>query len=234
LLNMTNSALALDFATATSFKAPELRAARERFLDDASVLPGVRGPIAESWQRSAAHGLDPGLTAVPVELTEHDASRRLHEHPLGRLTPLVRESLGTVSDPSDHLIALADADGVLLSVDGNPRIREAAAARMHMVPGARFDEASAGTNAIGTSLATGRPVQVFAAEHFCEHSQWWTCAAAPVRDWVSGELLGAVNISGPMETVHPHSLALVAATAALLEMSSRLMGSTAPRTAPTG
>jgi GAF domain-containing protein len=230
---MTNPWLALDVGTSSNLRARDLRSARERFLADASVEPGVRAPIAESWQRSAAVGLDPALTAVPIELSEDEARERLREHPLGPFAPLLRESLGAVSGGSEYLIALADADGLVLAVEGDERMRREAASRMGFVPGARFEETVAGTNAMGTALATGRAVQVFAAEHFCEHSQWWTCAAAPIRDWATGRVLGAVNVTGPMESVHPHSLALVAATAALFETSSRLVGSGVEGPVPT-
>ena len=39
-----------------------------------------------------------------------------------------------------------------------------------------------GTNGIGTALATRRPAQVHAAEHFCEGIKRWTCAGAPVYE----------------------------------------------------
>ena len=132
---------------------------------------------------------------------------------------MLRQSLGPVAAASDHLIALSDASGLLLAVDGDRRVRREAAHRLGMVAGARFGEQAAGTNAIGVALATGQAVQVFAAEHYCEHSQWWTCAAAPVHDPAGGRLLGAINLTAPMETVHPHTLGLVAATAALVELS---------------
>jgi hypothetical protein len=221
---MTNPWLAVDVTTNSALRARELRLARDRFLGGEPAPPGVRAPIVDSWRRSATHGLDPSLGAAPIEMTEREATALLRDHPLGRFAPLLQQSLGAVSGASDHLIAVSDADGLLLAVDGSWRTRQEAASRVGMVPGARFSETAAGTNAIGTALAAGRPVQVFAAEHFCEHSQWWTCAAAPVHDRASGRLLGAVNLTAPMETVHPHTLALVAATAALIEMSWRLAG----------
>jgi hypothetical protein len=216
---MVNPWLALDVVTNSTQRARELRVARDRFLEDGGAPAGVREPILDSWRRSAGHGMDPGLRAAPVDVSERVASSLLHDHPLGHVAPLVRESLGPVSVASDHLIALSDATGLLLAIDGDRRTRREAATRLGMVAGARFSEHAAGTNAIGVALATGEAVQVFAAEHFCEHSQWWTCAAAPIRDRASGTLLGAINLTAPMETVHPHTLALVAATAALIELS---------------
>ncbi len=216
---MLNPWLALDTSTDSTQRALELTSARERFLDGDAAPAGVRDPILDSWRRSAAEGLDPELRAAPVDVTERAARALLADHPLGPIAPLLRASLGPVAAASDHLITLTDADGLVLAVDGDRRARAAAARGLGMVPGARFGETAAGTNGIGVALAAGQAVQVFGAEHFCAHSQWWTCAAAPVRDRATGAVLGAINLTAPMATVHPHTLGLVAATAALAELS---------------
>ena len=84
---------------------------------------------------------------------------------------------------------------------------------MNFVEGALWSEAGAGTNAVGTALAAEHAVQVFAAEHFTEPVQRWTCAAAPVRDPDTGALLGVIDLTGDFTSVHPHSLSVVVATA---------------------
>ncbi len=89
------------------------------------------------------------------------------------------------------------------------------------MPGARWSEAAAGTNAIGTALAADHALQVFAAEHYSERVQWWTCSAAPIHDPASGEVIGIVDLTARMETVHPHTLALVNAVALTLDTHLR-------------
>ena len=212
-----NPWIALDVSANPVTRARELRLAREAFLQDRAPATAVRRPILESWQRSAAVGLDAMQRTAPIELAEDDAIESLAEHALGPLAGIIRRSLAELSTESEHVMAITDAEGLLLLVDGDPRARAEAAERMHFVPGARFSERAAGTNAIGTALAAEHAVQVFAAEHFCDHSQWWTCVAAPIRDPASGELLGTVNLTSRMETVHPHSLALVSASALAAE-----------------
>ena len=76
-----------------------------------------------------------------------------------------------------------------------------------------------GSNAIGTALAEGAPVQMFAAEHFVRTHHVWTCTACPVHDPRTGEMLGAVDVSGPAETVHPTTVALVGTAVKLAEAS---------------
>jgi hypothetical protein len=212
-----NPWIALDVSANPATRARELRLARDAFLQDAGSSMPIRAPILESWRRSAAAGLDAMRSTAPIELAEDDAVESLAEHPLGPLVPIVRRALAELSTESEHVMAITDADGLLLLVDGDPRARAEAAERMHFVAGARFSERAAGTNAIGTALAAEHAVQVFASEHFCDHSQWWTCVAAPIRDPASGELLGTVNLTSRMETVHPHSLALVSASALAAE-----------------
>ena len=70
---------------------------------------------------------------------------------------------------------------------------------------------------MGTALAVDHSLQVFSAEHFATPVHGWTCSAAPLHDPVSGKLLGVLDLSGPLQTAHPHSLALVTAAARMVE-----------------
>jgi hypothetical protein len=54
-------------------------------------------------------------------------------------------------------------------------------------------------------------------EHPVRTHHPWTCAAAPIHDPGTGELIGAVDVAGPARTFHPTTLKLVAATARLAE-----------------
>jgi len=92
---------------------------------------------------------------------------------------------------------------------------------MNFAEGATWNEASTGTNAIGTAIAAEHAVQVFAAEHFNEAAQAWTCAGAPIHDPDSEELLGVINISNQMATAHPHNFACAVATAQAVEAHLR-------------
>jgi hypothetical protein len=64
-------------------------------------------------------------------------------------------------------------------------------------------------------------VQVFATEHFNEVVQAWTCAAAPVTDPDTGHVIGVIDLTGEMSTVHPHSMAVATATAQAVEAQLR-------------
>jgi transcriptional regulator of acetoin/glycerol metabolism len=72
----------------------------------------------------------------------------------------------------------------------------------HIVPGAAWHEYSSGTNAVGTALALGRPLHIHSEEHFCEVAKPWSCTAAVIRDPLDRHIVGAVDITGPPDTVN--------------------------------
>ena len=226
---MSNQWLAIDVATAPAQRAREIRRAWERFVGGAWEQPAsprgavpLRDPIQASWRRSAAAGVDPsGVRIAPVVADADEAIARWEIHPLAETAPLIRACLAASADESGHLIVVSDANGILLWVEGDPRVRMRAADSMNFAEGTLWSEGGAGTNAIGTALAAEHAVQVFASEHFNEIVQSWTCAAAPVHDPDTGQVIGVIDLTGEMATVHPHSMAVATATAQAVEAHLR-------------
>ncbi len=188
--------------------------AHERFLAGDPRPERMRSVVADSWVRSAAW-IDADSTA-PIDLADDDLDAYRSAHPLSRVLPIFRDLLGGLADDGDHILAVCDAHGRMLWVEGHAATLRGAAS-MNFVPGARWDEAHAGTNAPGTALAVDHAVQIFATEHFSRTAQRWTCAAAPIHDPGTGRLLGAIDVTGGDHLANPHSLALVRATALAAE-----------------
>ncbi|MFD5075165.1 GAF domain-containing protein [Streptomyces sp. NPDC058371] len=218
---MTDPWVALEPGADPVERGRALRRAHETFTEAGTVPRPVRSVVADSWRRSARAGVGPDGTAS-VELTDGDLGAYRAEHPLARVMPLFRELMGTFAADGEHLLAVCDAQGRLLWVEGHPSTRREAG-RMNFVPGARWAETAVGTNAPGTAVAVDRPVQVFAAEHFIRRVQPWTCAAAPVHDPRTGRVVGAVDITGGDGLAHPHSLAFVQAVARAAESQLALL-----------
>jgi PAS domain S-box-containing protein len=176
----------------------------------------MRTAIFDSWKRSLDTGLDPIDLLAPLEADRTEMAERWAEHPLGSLAHVLLDQLKDIAGESQSLIVVSDASGLLLHIEGHDSLR-ARAAEMNFVEGARYDEAAAGTNGIGTVLAADHALQVFASEHFNERHHGWTCSGAPVHDPLSGRAVGVVDLSSPWEAVNPLSLELATTAARALE-----------------
>ncbi|MEU6018065.1 GAF domain-containing protein [Streptomyces sp. NPDC047515] len=212
---MTDPWVALTADTDPGVRLGQLRHAHEVFTTAGRLERPVRPVVGESWRRSARARVSPDGAAL-VELGADDLGPYRDGHPLAPAMPLIRELMSAYAMDGEHLLAVCDAHGRLLWVEGHASTRQAAD-RMNFVEGACWAESVAGTNAPGTAIAVDRPVQVFAAEHFLRPVQQWTCAAAPLHDPHTGRVLGAVDITGGNRLAHPHSLAFVQAVARAAE-----------------
>ncbi len=179
-----------------------------------ALLAGDRPPadprclVARSWTRVRAQGVNPDLGDPPGPVGLDEVERRRTGSPLALVLPELRAALTSVAEDARHVMVVTDADGVLLWREGSTAVRRRADS-LGFTEGANWSEATVGTNAIGTALAEDGPVQIFSAEHFVRSHHVWTCTAAPVHDPRSGEMLGVVDVSGPAETIHPTTVALV-------------------------
>jgi hypothetical protein len=178
--------------------------------------PGtVRRAIHASWLRSRLAGVDAAVPAAEQVYAEDVLPDVRDRHPLRPLQPMLEGLLRRLTDEDEHLVAIADAAGHILWSDGTPRLRRAADTLG--VDGFCWSERTMGTNAIGTTLATGAPQYVFAAEHLASVLHPWSCAAAPIVDPDSGETVGCVDVGGTVRTLHPAAVALVGAVARVAE-----------------
>lgn len=182
----------------------------------------LRAPIAASWERSQAAGVNPFVERVAPAVADADeVAARWEVHALSAMAPLIRQYVGEAAGDAQGIIVVTDAQGTVLWIDGDPNVRFDAAGMINLQEGASWSEADAGTNAIGIGLAAQHAVQVFATEHFNEVVHAWVCAAAPVQDPDGGELLGIIDVTGRSSTVHPYSFASAVATAGAVEAHLR-------------
>ncbi|MGW7541742.1 GAF domain-containing protein [Streptomyces sp. NPDC054770] len=189
-------------------------------------LAGQRGRVAprpvieQSWGRMLRSGVDPDHDFRSGLLSADEVRRRREESPLKDVLPVLREGLLSVADVAQHIMVVADADGRVLWREGSsPVLRKADGLGFEL--GADWREDVVGTNGVGTPAVVRRPVQVFAAEHFVRSHVSWTCSGAPITDPRDGSLLGVVDVSGPLETMHPATLAWVSSVAKLAEARLR-------------
>ena len=155
-------------------------------------------------------------------------------HPLSQVFPLLYDVLGRAAVDCDCVMAVGDADGKLLWVYGAPGC-SGGPRRIHFVEGSAWDEHHAGTNAPGTALHLDAPVQIRAGEHFNRLVQQWSCAAAPIHDPHTNEILGLVDITGGEDVASPQTLGMVRAAARMAESElARIAMETGSRSSSTG
>jgi transcriptional regulator of acetoin/glycerol metabolism len=208
-------------AADTKELARRLNAAHDSFLATGRAGRGVRPLVAASWQRCLSSGLDPEGSLAPVELTDQALEDWRRSHPLAPVMPVIRRLLVQDAAEAGLLVAVSDAAGRLLWVEGKNALRSQAQG-MNFVEGAAWSESRAGTNAPGTALALDRPVQIFAAEHLSRPVTAWSCSAAPIHDPDTGAILGALDLTGGDEVASPYALSLVRATVAAVEGELRV------------
>ncbi|HEX4386627.1 MAG TPA: sigma-54-dependent Fis family transcriptional regulator [Myxococcales bacterium] len=213
----------MDNLTAAESELPFDGAAQRRVelalsaaLSGKSLAGQVRPVVLDSWSRSVQAGVSVHLKQAPLVWND-DQLHFAREH--SDWFPAAQQTLARQRDDhlaGGHVITLFDSHGRMLLSEGDPAAREGLS-EMNFRPGAQWSEDRVGTNGPGTALALGRPVHVVGAEHFCEKWHPWHCAAAPVRDPSTGEIVAVVDISGFREMGHPHTLRLSSAIAAAIE-----------------
>ncbi len=108
---------------------------------------------------------------------------------------------------TECLIMLADHSGRVLDSWGDQRFMNSERKAM-FEQGVAWQERSLGTNAIGTALATGQPVQIERDEHFLKGNRFMVGSAAPIYD-VNRELVGVIDVSSDAYLPQAHTLGMV-------------------------
>lgn len=210
--------LAVPSFTQFKEKDEQLVISREQYLLKNEVPDTVREVILSSWKRCKQLNVNPNWSkAQLVYFNERQLLEKKEENEflLKMAAPVLEEMLKS-SFCENLLFVLCDPQGVILDGKG-PGYGWRRAEPHHFVPGADWSEKSAGTNAIGTALASDQPTQVFAAEHFCEALQSYVCSAAPIKDPLTNKTLGVLDITGEKETIEAHNLQYVISQAKKIE-----------------
>ncbi len=199
--------------------AADTMEAWERFLtgDPSAAIP-ARNFVVASWLRSQQLGINPTGRSAPL-VARGEAVDRLRRHHADLISAAAKVFLevADIFSGSRSIMLLTNNDGVVLDAVGDRQTLDQGE-NIHLTRGGSWSEDAIGTNGIGTALATGRPAQVHAAEHFCEGIKAWTCAAAPIFEPGTGAMLGVVDISGPPSTYQRNNLSLAVSTARQIEM----------------
>ncbi|MEW1866802.1 helix-turn-helix domain-containing protein [Streptomyces caelestis] len=164
--------------------------ARLRFLENQDPpAPIVPESIRNSWQRSKYLGIRPDEVVVPYQ-PDYDRESRLVRAATPVLDRLERALAG-----SDACVIVTDRKGWVRDRRVGEKRLSAHLDRVHLAPGFNYAEQFVGTNGIGVALEERRPNVVLGTEHFNERLQSVSCAAAPIRNSVTGRVEGAMNLT---------------------------------------
>jgi len=211
----------------------QLERAHEHFTTDAQIaddparlahfamLAGIRPLVVESWLRSQRHPIDLDRPPTSPVLDEAALEEERTKHPISRVLPIVQRLLIDDAADSGFIVAIGDASGRLLWLDGDYALRSAAE-EMGFRAGMDWSEAAVGTSAPGSALALDHAIQVMGAEHYHRAVHPWSCTAAPVHDPVTGAIIGVIDVTGGDAVASPHILPLVEATLAAVEAELKL------------
>lgn len=231
---MRNSRHALQRGESVRKRRLLLERAHERFVADHSLAEDaesrstfasqsdLRSVVLDSWVRSKRRAIDPNVTpgARPLSPDELEELQRLH--PIARVLPVVNRLLLDEAMQAGFVVAIGDAAGRLLWVDGDRRLRSEAE-EMGFAAGADWSENAVGTSAPGSALLLGDSIQVLGAEHYNRAVHQWSCTAVPVHEPESGAIIGVIDVTGNDAAASPHILPLVEATRAAVEAELKLV-----------
>ncbi|MFI7133619.1 SpoIIE family protein phosphatase [Nonomuraea sp. NPDC050153] len=188
-----------------------LTAAFDRFLAGEPIETGVRKPVLASWRRCQSLGI--AADNVPILYHQDlDLNGSLAHAALPVLTEL--ESRLTGMDVS---VVLCDEQARILQRGlADPSLNRWLDT-LQLAPGFAFAEQITGTNGMGTALAERRPAFICGREHYADVMRMFACAAAPIRDPISGRVQGALDLTCLHEDSDPSMLALVHDAATKIE-----------------
>lgn len=194
---------------------PLTKAEWENFFVLGHVPGAIRKGVLQSWERCQHYAIAnraqaPNLGEEAL-LTRRALSKRVRLSARSALSKAGQLLAGTQS-----IVLLSDRNGVIIDSAGDPRTLDRGREN-HLDLGGNWTEKAIGTNAIGTALHMGQPITIHGCEHYCEDIQRWNCAATPVRDPISQEVLGVLDVSWPNGLGENNAAALSASLASQIE-----------------
>ncbi|MEN6461813.1 MAG: PAS domain-containing protein, partial [Syntrophomonas sp.] len=170
----------------------------------------VRPEILKSWQRCYKAKVDPYDGTSHLILKQHELDQLRDEQAgLIEIAWHFMVKLYEFVAGSGFIVLLSDERGFIMNSIGDYDILDNAA-KVKLMIGAGWMEEEAGTNGIGTALKLMKPIQVSGQEHYCKKLHSWTCSASPIFN-DDGQIIGALQMSGPSSAVHLHTLGMVVA-----------------------
>ncbi|MGN2391365.1 sigma-54-dependent Fis family transcriptional regulator [Pelomicrobium sp. G1] len=177
----------------------------------------LQNRVTQSWIRCLKdYRLDPASPNPPLVVNASELKERIER--LSDIVPHAKLEMANLYQQlagSQLAVVLTDADGVILSLVGDP-IFTKAGARMGLIEGAVWSEREQGTNGMGTCLVEKSPIVIHRTEHFFARNISLTCSAGPIFDG-QGNLRAVLDVSSQSALPQQYAVALVNMSAQMIE-----------------
>lgn len=182
----------------------------------------VRKVIQQSWFKSRSLGIRPDVDRAQTVITADEIEEKVKGEDLGRVGISVLDELANTLKDTQHVIVLADPKGRIFYSVGHRQVQDKLE-RINFRPGGAWSEDLAGSNGVGTPIALGRPEIVMGYEHYCQGWHPWVCYGAPIYDQSGQQILGSVDITGPVKSLNLEVLALAISVANSIKSGLSIM-----------
>jgi PAS domain S-box-containing protein len=200
----------------------KIKKARKRFIETGEIdFSVIRPIIANSWKRCKLAKVSPFLKNSIIKPKDKEIKVLLdrNRHLIKISQPIMGMAEKMIKG-SGFRIDLSNKDGYILKMIGDKKILEESE-KIGVVVGSNRSEIIVGTNSIGVTLFTGKPVQIIGPEHYNVYPRYWTCSSAPIRN-PSGNIVGVINMSGKYHLLHKHTLGMVVGIANTIESALKI------------
>lgn len=146
--------------------------------------------IQESWQRAVSTG----ITQDRLDIT-NVPSDQLDKNEFTEAAMKVINATASALDDTNTWISYANAEGAITyQWSGNDKFKKQLD-KINVVEGALLSEQSVGPSGISIALASNQQVIVTGEQHYKEAWKSLVCAASPVVNPLTNNVVGAVNIT---------------------------------------
>ena len=170
----------------------EVKAVAERrrsFLEGVDHAPDIRPEVLTSWKRSAFCSVSTAEAEPPF-----DSALMPDERLLSAASTVLTDTVDRLGDLGIAFI-VSDAEARILQCwTMTPQLLRRLDA-VRATPGAVYAEDAIGTNAIGTTVETGRSSRFDGFEHYADPFTRFTCVGVPIRDPLRGRMRGVLDVT---------------------------------------
>jgi PAS domain S-box-containing protein len=188
----------------------------ERFITSGQLdEAAIKEVVAQSWLRCRRRGLNPegGGSGVIATGKELEAILTKNRDLIDAALPFM-QNLYRLVESSGFVVVLVDKNGYIIEEIGDIDVLESNRG-LHYAKGVKWAEELVGTSAITLVLLGHGAIQIAGEEHYCRDHHGWACSAAPLSDG-DGNFVGVLNVTGPKDQVHCHTLGMVVSAAAAI------------------